>query len=346
MQDDDRMSGRQPWSTGRRQASPRSATARGSGYGYRPSGRRGAAVPAALLDDRPHRRFSDLIVPGSVILGGVLAVLAFAMIVNATMRPDERPQALPPAQPPALGGLPLVPSAPTAIPIPNASGSAAVASTPPPGTPSAAPSTTPTVVTPTTTPPTRAPGPTVEPVRDRLSISQGSVPRRVDLSVEGRQDWVHWGEDNTFSLERRKDGGFAILEGTPTAPRFRHALSTERFTWRDGSPVERSAGTPTGIRTCGDGNGFTITAPAAASERRLRLYVGVTKAKGRMEARLSGGGQTVVAALESRSADMRTAVYTVKYRAAASGTVKLSWITEKSFDADCGGVALQAATLN
>lgn len=172
------------------------------------------------------------------------------------------------------------------------------------------------------------------------------MPQRVDLTDEGRQDWVHWGQENTFSLERHKDGNFAILEGTPTAPRFRHALSEQQFSWVDGSPVSRSSGTPTGIRTCGSGNGFTLTTPGDTAERTLRLYVGVVQARGRVQVRLPNQGGTVTAALESRSPELKTAVFTVKYRADTPGTVKLSWVTEKSFDPDCGGVALEAATLS
>lgn len=295
-------------------------------------GHRETTVPPALLDDRAHRRFSELLVPFSVILVGVLAVVAFGLVINATMRSDDTPEPLPPAQPPALG-VPLAPTDQPAIPIPNASPSDGITSPVP-----ASPSRT------ATTPPPRSTGRPPAPGAD-LTVSRGAVPERVDLAAEGSNDWVHWGQESNFSLERRKDGDFSILEGTPTAPRFRHALSPERFSWQDGSPVKRSSGTPTGIRTCGAKNGFTITAPAARSQRTLRLYVGVLQARGRLDARLSTGGDTVSARLESRSPDLKTAVFTVSYRA-SSGSVKLIWVTEESHDSECGGVALQAATLS
>jgi hypothetical protein len=167
----------------------------------------------------------------------------------------------------------------------------------------------------------------------------------VDLSGEGRRDWVHWGEQGTFSLERAEDGDFQILEGAPTAPRFRHGLSPQRFRWQGGSPVDDSDGTPTGIRTCDEGNGFTLSVPASATSRTLRLYVGAVAARGRLEAKLSTGGGTEVATFEQRDNAMGTAVFQVTYRASKDGKLSLSWVTEKTFGGDCSGVALQAATL-
>jgi hypothetical protein len=178
-----------------------------------------------------------------------------------------------------------------------------------------------------------------------VSLARSGVNALVNLSAEGSTDWVHWGEESTFSLERDKNGGFAILEGSPTAPRFRHALSPQRFSWQGGSPVDHSDGTPTGIRTCGKGNGFTISAPATTTTRTLRLYVGVLAGRGRLDATLSTGGGTKSSKLEQRNATMTTAVFTVTYRAPKNGTLKLNWVTEDSFNSDCGGVALEAATL-
>jgi hypothetical protein len=109
--------------------------------------------------------------------------------------------------------------------------------------------------------------------------------------------------------------------------------------------VESSGGTRTGIHTCDEGNGFTITAPASKSERTLRLYVGALAAEGRLAARLSTGGGTRTGRLAQREDLLSTAVFVITYRAPRDGTLQLSWITEESFSDDCGGVALQAATL-
>jgi len=283
-------------------------------------------VPPALLQGSGQRRLSEFLLPAAVILAGVLLVVSFGFILNRAMREDDDAVAIPLPQPPALGEVSAPPADQAVIPLPSPS------STSPSPSPSASATRTPPPRT-TTRPP------------QALDIDRSAVPGEVDLSGEGRRDWVHWGEQGTFSLERAKDGGFQILEGTPTAPRFRHDQSPQRFRWRGGSPVDDSGGTPTGIRTCDEGNGFTLSAPATRSTRTLRLYVGASAARGRLEATLSTGGGTRVAKLEQRDSAMATAVFEVTYRASKDGKLNLSWITEETFGGDCGGVALQAATL-
>jgi hypothetical protein len=38
-------------------------------------------------------------------------------------------------------------------------------------------------------------------------------------------------------------------------------------------------------------------------------------------------------------------VFTLTYKAARPGTLQVTWVTDASYDASCGGVAIQAATL-
>ena len=333
MPDDDRTTGRQPEFEGRasdgghRRPYP-AAPAPRSGYGYRTTGRRGAAVPPQLLDDR-QRRFSEFLMPAAVILAGVLLVVAFGFIISRAVG-DDAPQAIPPVQPPALGDLPLNPADQFPIPLPSASDD------PDSPSPSATPSSAP--------PPSRSKTPP-PPDRGSVKVVRAGVPSRVDLSGEGSRDWVHWGEQSTFSLERRAEGDFQILEGPPTAPRFRHGFSGQLFRWNGGSPVEHSDGTPTGIRTCGKGNGFTVSAPAGTSSRTLRLYVGALAGRGKLTARLTTGSASATGTFEQRGNNLDTAVFVITYRAPKNGKINLSWITDEAFSQDCGGVALEAATL-
>ncbi len=289
-----------------------------------------------LLHDTGQRRLAEWLMPAAVIIAGVLLVVAFGFIINRAVN-DDTTAAIPLPQPPALGQLPPEPTDKAVIPLPSASSSAS---------PSASPSSRPASPSPSAT--TRSPSPSApratRPAQD-IDIDRGGVPGTVDLSGEGRRDWVHWGQEGTFSLERAQDGGFQILEGAPTAPRFRHGLSPQRFRWQGGSPVDDSDGTPTGIRTCEKGNGFALSAPASTATRTLRVYVGVFAARGRLEAKLSTGGGAEVEKLEQRDNAMATAVFEVTYRASKDGKLNLSWVTEETFGGDCSGVALQAATL-
>jgi hypothetical protein len=309
--DDDRSG------TGHRPPFP--AVAPRSSYGFR--GSRRVAVPQDVLAGRP-RRLSEFLMPAAVILAGVLVVVAFGFIVSRALRSDHH-ESLPLPAAPALGEIPSQPADQGVIPLPSPS-----ATSPSPSA--------------TSKPPARK---TTPPFAGSIKISQAGVASLVNLSAEGSRDWVHWGEESTFSLERDKDGNFAILEGAPTAPRFRHALSPQRFSWQGGSPVDHSDGTPTGIRTCGKGNGFTLSAPATTAERTLRLYVGVLAGRGRLDAKFSTGGSTSSTRLEQRGSSLDTKVFILTYRAPRDGTLKLNWTTEDSFSKDCGGVALEAATL-
>jgi hypothetical protein len=303
---------------------PAVAAGRRPSYGYR-SGRRGAAVPAALLVGS-RRRLGDYAMPAAVILAGVLIVVAFGFLINRAMGSHDD-DALPQPQPPALGAITQPPGDQGIIPLPS---------------PSATTSAKPTARATTAKPPARK---TVPADNGSVRIARSGVASLVNLSAEGTRDWVHWGEQSTFSLERDKNGGFAILEGSPVAPRFKHALSPQKFSWQGGSPVDHSDGTPTGIRTCGKNNGFTVSVPAATSSRTLRLYIGVLGARGRLDAKLSTGGGTSTATLEQRGNSLLTAVFVVTYRAPKNGKLNLNWVTEAAFNSNCGGVALEAATL-
>ncbi len=336
MPDDDRTRGRQPESEGHpsdrghRRPYPAATTPRSS-YGYRTTGRPRAAVPPHLLEGR-QRRLSEFLMPAAVILAGVLVVVAFALVVSRAVGNDSR-QAIPPAQPPALGDVPLNPGDQFPIPLPSASDDASPSPTPSRSR-SAAPPESPK---PSKTRP--------KPDQGSVKVARADVPARVDLSREGSRDWVHWGEQSTFSLERRADGDFQILEAAPTAPRFRHGLSKQLFSWGGGSPVSNSDGTPTGIRTCGKGNGFTISAPAGTATRTLRLYVGALAGRGKLTATLSTGTAAAGATFEERTNNLDTAVFVITYRAPKNGKINLRWVTEEAFSQNCGGVALEAATL-
>ena len=294
------------------------------------------ADDAALTPDNEagrRRNWNEIMSSASVILAGVLVVVGFGLVASKAMRSDgDTPL---PAPPPtaALGGADLPDASPGLIPLES---------------PSPSPSDPPATVSPSATP-TKSPSAkprTKAPDEGSIAITAAGIPSIVNLTAEGTKDWVHWGEEGTFSLERDKNGGFAILEGTPTAPRFRHALSPARFSWSGGDPVGRSDGTPTGIRTCGAGNAFTISAPAGTGTRVLRVYVGVLAARGRLDASHTAGRSTAGVTIEQRDGTFRSVVYTLTYRAPKAARINLRWATQQAFGDGCGGVALEAATLH
>lgn len=189
--------------------------------------------------------------------------------------------------------------------------------------------------------PSMSPSPSMTPVNE-IVVEQVPIGDTVDLAAEGEIDWVHWGEKGRFSLERDSGGKFTILEGTPGEPRLRHTSSPQRFTWT-GSPA---GGATSGVTTCGTGHGFTLSAPAGTGSHTLRLYVGAMKARGDLRIELSTGGKPYTDSFAARGESMGTTAYVVSYRGSATGKISIKWITGATFDENCGGVALQAATLS
>jgi hypothetical protein len=300
---------------------PPSRPRRATGTVRRPAGGRPRGAAATGRHEPPTARtFADhasWLVPAVGVIVTVAVVVMLAMIVYN--RSDDDPsQAAGPQRSSAVGSVPLNPPDDWYRP-----------STLPSGRTSAAPGRSTTQA---------------QPAGTVLQLRRSGVPELVNLSAEGRRDWVHWGHKDVWSMERKRDGGFAILEGTPTAPRRRHDASPQKFAWGDGDPVAKSSGTSTGIRTCGADNGFTIAVPAGRADRTLQLYLGVAKARGRLEARLSTGGRAVTEVLDSTK-PMETAMFTLTFKAPRDGKLKVVWVTERAYDEQFGGVTIQAASL-
>jgi hypothetical protein len=237
-----------------------------------------------------------------VILAGVLVVIGFGAVATRAMR-TEHSAAAPAPPPPAPQREVVAPRNQALIPL-------------------ASPK-------PTATRKTTDPG--------ALGITSGDVPGVVDLTAEGKKDWVHFG-----ASARDRDGGSAIQE---TGSKAGHALSPQRFRWTDGTPVASSDGTTTGVRECGKDNGFTLTAPAGTSTRILKLYIGVISAKGRLDATMSAGSARGSSTVDQPAGTLKTAVLTISYRAPEAARLRVDWTTVEAYGTGCGGVALQAAAL-
>lgn len=192
--------------------------------------------------------------------------------------------------------------------------------------------------------PSASPALSLRPVNS-IAVERVPVSSPVDLTAAGEIDWVHWGEQGRYTLERSRSGNFALLEGTPDPSRTRVRSGPDRYRWTGGSPLAQAKGVTSGVRTCGAGKGFTLSAPTSTAGNTLQLYLGISSGQGRLTLRLSTGGKTYTDQWEERGSEISTATYTVNYRATGPGKISMQWITEESGDADCGGVVLFAAAL-
>src|SRR5881396_3931880 len=125
------------------------------------------------------------------------------------------------------------------------------------------------------------------------SITPGSD---INLTSEGKIDWVHWGLYTVNSLDRKAGvpaqiSDFTALDDTNGSSFvFQFADNENGYSWSDGTPNAVVTGTTTGVwayRIPATGAGFQITVPADTATRTLQVYVGAFSARGRFEAYLS-----------------------------------------------------------
>ncbi len=184
------------------------------------------------------------------------------------------------------------------------------------------------------------------------------APGQADLTAEGTEDWVHWGQGGKGAVNRKANRGNKIgaLEEIGTGYRDATVGESMSVRWSDGAPTARMDDSHTGLWLNGVGHGYRFTAPADVQERVLRVYVGG----------IEGAGCTLTAHLSDASAPDYvsptfngnlsnawspvpggfTGVYTLRYRAAAPGqTLVVTWTLNSEPNRFLGQARLQAATL-
>jgi len=185
------------------------------------------------------------------------------------------------------------------------------------------------------------------------SVPQGSV---VDLSAEGKVDWVHWGLFTDSSLNR-KAGVTPLIEdfilqdaSNGFAYVYQYADNFNGYTWYDGWPETAVTNTPTGVWAYGTptiGSGFRLSVPADTTARTLMVYVGVFAGVGHFEAFLSdGSAEGYTNATLSHVSNGPGRVYTIQYAAdAPNQMLVIRWILLTPHG-PTANVTLQAAALS
>ncbi|WP_433531706.1 hypothetical protein ACQPYA_06345 [Micromonospora sp. CA-263727] len=178
-----------------------------------------------------------------------------------------------------------------------------------------------------------------------LTVSRSDIPATVDLTEAGRRDWVHWGLGDAGATVRKRDGSAEIRDLGGGGERGGWDGNQELFRWRDGAPVKSADATPDGVYTCGAGSGFSLAVVADGQPRTATVYLGVWMARGRLEARLSGGGPSRTLRLEERHTS-QSARAAVRFQAPKGARLLLTWTVEEAFTPHCGNVGLQAVALS
>lgn len=193
---------------------------------------------------------------------------------------------------------------------------------------------------------------TVSAVPPTLTLATSTPSGNTALSTVGTTDWIHWGRDNTTSLNRKSGSPSPSITGFTkigTAALTRVTSGSPGFTWTGGTPTAtQSSATQTRVTTSGVNNGFRITVPATnTATRTIRIYAGVNKSRGRLRATLSDGSVAEINNTSTTST-LSTAdrVFTLSYRSSApTATLTIEW-TMSASNLSGSNVRLAAAALS
>jgi hypothetical protein len=182
-----------------------------------------------------------------------------------------------------------------------------------------------------------------------LSANRADPPPVISLTAEGTNDWTHWGlvSSNSFDRKANVPAGISALTVLGNQSLQQYSNNYTSFSWTDGTPTPSVPGTPTGVFLTGQQNGFKLTAPADATPRRLKVYVGLYGARGNFQAYLSDFSAMAFTdtSLENVWEDSY-AVFTINYTAASSGeSLVIQYRSFELYDFDFGNVTIQSATL-
>jgi alpha-glucosidase len=182
-----------------------------------------------------------------------------------------------------------------------------------------------------------------------LSGSSATSPASANLSTEGTLDWSHWGLNSVSDFNHKSGVSQQISNYTKigTGSILRHADNPVSFSWTGGTPTASATNSTTGIHDKSVvGSGFQITVPAGTTQKTLKLYVGVWKAKGKLEASLSDGSASPYVGYVDNSAGTTCKVFTLNFKAAlANQTLTIKYTIDTAYDAANGNITWQAATL-
>jgi hypothetical protein len=128
--------------------------------------------------------------------------------------------------------------------------------------------------------------------------------------------------------------------GTGTVQTYSNDLRA--MSWTDGTPTASSTANTRGVSITATGAGFSFTAPADQTSRRLIVHVGGTNSGGTLSAHLSDATAADYVNVSSTAGGRYDRNYTITYNAAGAGqTLTVTW-TRSSGN---GRVTLSGAAL-
>jgi hypothetical protein len=194
----------------------------------------------------------------------------------------------------------------------------------------------------------------------QLDYSADPAPMQVDLSAEGDIDWMHWGGNNGQAVCRKAGphalGPVSVLGSGPMGAAavdvYKPTLQTApgdliTFVWSDGQAPQQSSSTSAMMWVANRGQGFRLIAPADRKARRLRVYVALFNALGRLNAALSDGSAPPLrTALASLDHGPLREVVSFDYHAATDNQIlTVTWTLADNHPPDTHPLRIGAETL-
>ncbi len=188
-------------------------------------------------------------------------------------------------------------------------------------------------------------------LRQLIGRLSGAVADSTNMTVDltsGARDWVHFGLNSSGDVNRKAGVSPLISTFTPLVVGTLHRFSDNRvtFTWSDGSPTASSSATTDGVYFDNAPKGFSITAPADATTRKLKVYVSAYQADFILTAHLSDSSAPDYTDTQTNNVNSTSIYreYTFDYNAASVGMLKVSWYDSADHNGG-GNVTLAAAIL-
>ena len=169
----------------------------------------------------------------------------------------------------------------------------------------------------------------------------------MNLSKEGNVDWIHYGEKNASTQNRKANGSgeLGVVRPISGADIKHYDDSTLKIGWGDGSPIVIKSVSTGGIFSAAKGKGLTFTAPADPSLRQLKVWVGAHDTKGTLTASVSDNSSRPFTATLDSSKGKKNQAYTLLYRSEKPGQTLTIKYEPPGGDAT-GNITIQAVALD
>jgi len=115
------------------------------------------------------------------------------------------------------------------------------------------------------------------------------LPANTDLTALGDLAWKHWGEPNLLSVNEKNNGASVISGITPIGDVLKQYTDTRSiYAWTDGTPIASISGVTTGVYVSGLNNGYSFTATADTTVRRLVVHIAGFRSETQITVTMSG----------------------------------------------------------